>query len=165
MSAHLYIFYPSGCEKNCLNIENNHKFMISALKYILYIYASRTGGRPSDIANMKNGFPKSPSHIYNRWCKTFFGEGRRKIERMCVFAETSLYVCFIILWGLSISRKIFYCLLLCASHKIYIYSIFEKLFDDVDLWLLELKIKSISYVGVCVCEFRRQRLLQFSVIR
>lgn len=88
-----------------------------------------------------------------------FGEGRRKIERMCVFRRNEFICTYVsLVREAQISRVSLgkYFIVFCCTVRIKykflpnIYSIFEKLFDDVDLWLLELKIKSISFVWECV---------------
>lgn len=53
---------------------------------------ARPNPSPPNIASMKNGFPKSPSRIYNRWCEIFFAECER------VVAENWKDVCFSQKW-------------------------------------------------------------------
>jgi hypothetical protein len=115
MSAHSFIscilFSHSTHQKNCLDIENNHKFMTSEFKYILYVCAYRwVGGLShpfvSNIARMKNGFPKSPSRIYNRWCEIFFAE-----ICMGVVAENGLKGCvFFAEMSCSYVRMLYFCI-------------------------------------------------------
>lgn len=205
MSAHFPSSFaaPPTCrpEKFCLNIENNHKFMSSCFKYILYIHvrvisanSEWTGsvGALLILPTWKMVFPKvqaastiDDAKIYifprsARLPKAQEGEAKKRQQRKGGFvAELKGYLCFsqkwirtyvslfceAHIWGTSLGKYfiVFRHSSIASQQRSRIKYTFslpvsiqfsQKLFDDVDLWLLELKIKSISWVCVaqCVCE-------------
>jgi hypothetical protein len=123
MSAHSFIscilFSHSTHQKNCLDIENNHKFMTSEFKYILYVcaYGWLVWATPSFLISpaWKMVFPKVQAASTIDDAKYFspkyvWGSSQKTDRKDVCFSQkwaAHTYVCFIsVFFGKGISRSI-----------------------------------------------------------